>query len=151
MQSGSIIPRGLKYEFKWLANGQKIPLLQIDARKVLGSMVVTNVIYVDSNRTSVPQVGIVENKANDLHFSIYPNPCFNEATISYRLPVATSVKISITDLVGKKIAEIVNETQTSGVYQKSINTADLHLNSGIYFLHLQTNNFKETHKIVVAN
>jgi hypothetical protein len=147
----TIFYRPLKYEFKWWANGMEIPVLEIDSNVVVGTSITSNVIYIDSARAGVPQVGIAVSTLNNLKFSAYPNPCVDKVILRYNLTKPTEVKISITDIIGKKIADVVDENQISGTHQKSISIVDLKLTSGIYFLSLQTNNFKENHKIIVAN
>jgi hypothetical protein len=139
---GTNVSRPLRYEFKWLAAGMTIPVLKIDANVVAGNLTVTNVRYVDSTRTGVPQVGIAENTLNNLNVTVYPNPCVNEINLKYNLVTATPIKISITDIIGKTVVQVSNENQISGAHQKSISIPDLKLTSGIYFLNLQTTDFK---------
>jgi len=147
---GTNVTRPAKYEFKWLTNGKKIPLLKIDATIIAGIMTVSAVRYIDSTRTGVPQVGIAENAKNNPELIVYPNPCVNDVKLQYNLPTTTTIKISITNILGKTIADVVDETQVSGIHQKSISIADLHLSPGVYFLNFQTNSYKEIQKIVVA-
>ena len=148
---GTNITRPLRYEFKWLATGMKIPVLKIDASDVAGTITVNNVRYIDSNRIDVPQVGIVENIAESPTLFVYPNPCVNEVMLHFNITKTAPVKIIIFDVFGKTVADIVNQIQIKGTYQKLISTKDLHLSPGIYFLNLQTNNYSEVQKIVVTN
>lgn len=148
---GVNIQRPLKYEFKWLAIGKKIPVLKIEALEIAGNINVSNVRYTDSARSGVPQVGIVENAASDLELAVFPNPCINQVTLQYNLPASTRIKITITDVIGKTLAVIIDETQVRGKHRESFNIVDLHLSHGIYFLNLQTDNYKEIQKIVVAH
>jgi len=61
----------------------------------------------------------------------YPNP-FNPSTeIKYSLPTESSVRIIVYNLIGQKISELVNGTQTAGYHQVSFNANNL--SSGIYF------------------
>jgi len=67
----------------------------------------------------------------------YPNP-FNPSTaIKYALPSESDVKIEIFDLLGRKLAEILNEKQSAGVY--SINFDASEFSSGIYLYRLTAN------------
>jgi hypothetical protein len=60
----------------------------------------------------------------------YPNP-FNPSTrIRYAVPSESNVKIEIFDLLGRKIAELINEKQSAGIY--SINFDASGFSSGIY-------------------
>ncbi len=61
----------------------------------------------------------------------YPNP-FNPSTvIKYALPTESSVRIAVYNLIGQKITELVNDTQTAGFHQATFNAKNL--SSGIYF------------------
>lgn len=150
LAAGANIPRPLQYEFKWLATGKKIPVLKIEASEISGNITVSDVRYTDSTRSGVPQVGILENAASDLGLVVYPNPCVNEVMVKYNLSTATRIKISITNVIGKTIATVIDQTQIAGTHQELISIAALSLSSGVYFLNLQTDNFKEIQKVVVA-
>lgn len=149
LSTGANIPRPTKYEYKWLANGKKIPVLKVEVTKIAGNETVTNVRYIDSVRSGVPQVGIVENAGFDLNSTVYPNPCTDQFTLQYELPINTAVKVEMVDVLGKIISTVVNEKQAAGVYKKAINVSDLHLSKGIYYLQIQTGQFKEIKKIVI--
>jgi hypothetical protein len=148
LQVGTTIPRPLKYEYKWLANGKKIPVLKIETTVIAGTEAISNVRYIDSTRAGVPQVGIAEKTAFNLNSTVFPNPCVNELTVAYQLPLTTQVKIQNSNVVGKTVFTGINELQNGGLHKTSISTAELA--PGIYFLSLQTANYKEVQKIIVT-
>ncbi len=77
----------------------------------------------------------------------YPNP-FNPATvISFQLPAAGFVKLKVFDLLGREIANLVNENLSAGSCKYDFNASALP--SGIYFYKLETENFSETKKMVL--
>jgi len=77
----------------------------------------------------------------------YPNP-FNPITvISYELPVMSSVRLSIFDMLGREIAVLVNETKPAGSYQVQWNAE--HATSGVYYSRMATGNFVSTKKLVL--
>lgn len=149
---GANIPRPLKYEFKWLATGMKIPVLKIEATDVAGNITVTNVRYIDSTRAGVPQVGINElnNNINVWNCSVYPNPCFDKVTLSYNLQKSSTVKINIIDMLGKTVNIPDSEMQAAGTHHAIIRIADLKLNPGVYFIQLQTEQSRQIQKIVIS-
>ncbi|MCS7212140.1 MAG: choice-of-anchor Q domain-containing protein [Chloroherpetonaceae bacterium] len=64
----------------------------------------------------------------------YPNP-FNPTTvISYELPVATEVRLEVFDMLGRRVATLVNARQEAGRYQVSFNASEL--TSGLYLYRL---------------
>ncbi len=65
----------------------------------------------------------------------YPNP-FNPSTvISYSLSTNSTVELSIYDIMGKKVAILVNEFKNAGMYDVNFNASDL--SSGIYMYQLK--------------
>jgi hypothetical protein len=148
---GSNIPRPIKYEYKWLATAKQIPVLEIDANDVAGTVTVTNVQYIDSIIPGVPSLGISENLNNAIHSSVYPNPFIDNITVQYTLSSKTHLTMSITDIFGKTVAIVVDENQLIGAHQQTVNVSEMNLASGVYFFVIQTESSKEVHKIVVSN
>ncbi len=79
----------------------------------------------------------------------YPNPFNPETRIGYRLPVASDVKLELYDMLGRKLATLVNARQDAGAYLIAFNAQTLNLASGIYFYRLQAGNFVETKKMIL--
>ncbi|HAQ18880.1 MAG TPA: hypothetical protein DCR40_06545 [Prolixibacteraceae bacterium] len=52
------------------------------------------------------------------------------------------------DVYGKEIANLVDKTQTSGIYELEFNAQNL--KSGAYFYRLNTGDYTETRKLLVA-
>lgn len=148
LMAGANIPRPLRHEYKWLANGRKIPLLKIETTVIAGNEAISNVRYIDSVRADVPQVGMEEYAEAHINAIVYPNPCDNELNIGYNLLSSTSVKITLTDITGKKIIALDTPNQNIGMHINKINTREL--KSGIYFVAIQTNNLAEVIKVVIA-
>lgn len=81
-------------------------------------------------------------------FQNYPNP-FNPVTqISYTLLTDGHVKLEIYNLLGQKVAIVVDEYQQAG--QKTINWEAKDLSSGIYFYKLTADDFTATKKMVLT-
>jgi hypothetical protein len=78
----------------------------------------------------------------------YPNPFNPSTTIRYQLPVASEVKLEVYDVLGKKVATLVNERQSAGSYQFVWNASGL--SSGTYFYRLQAGGFVETKKMILV-
>ena len=65
----------------------------------------------------------------------YPNP-FNPSTkISYSLPYQTKVRINVYDLLGRKVAELINEEKSAGTYE--VNFEAKNLSGGVYIYQLE--------------
>ena len=75
----------------------------------------------------------------------YPNPFNPSTTIKFSLPVTSNVKLSIFNILGEEIQNLLNETKEAGVYTINFNASQL--NSGIYFYKLETKNFIRVKKM----
>ena len=69
----------------------------------------------------------------------YPNP-FNPSTnIKFSLPIQSTVKIVIYDLLGRKVKTLINDVRPVGVYAirwSGENESNVNVSSGIYFYSL---------------
>ncbi len=61
----------------------------------------------------------------------YPNPFNPQTQIQYSLPEDAKVQLLIYDMIGRRVAEVVNEEQIAGYYEKTFNGSNL--SSGVYF------------------
>lgn len=81
-----------------------------------------------------------------------PNP-FNPVTVvSYDLPNAGDVKISVFNIIGQHITDLVNVYQEAGSYQVSWDGKDntgASVASGVYFYRIKTDQFSDTKKMVL--
>ncbi len=80
----------------------------------------------------------------------YPNP-FNPTTIiTYQLATPSDVKLELFDVLGRKIATLINARQTAGSHAYTLNAAQFSLASGLYFYRLKTREFSETKRMVLV-
>ncbi len=77
----------------------------------------------------------------------YPNPFNPTTTISYWLPQSDFLTLTVFNLVGQKVARLVNTVQPAGEHQ--IKWTAKGLPSGIYFYRLQAGDRSETKKLVL--
>ncbi len=77
----------------------------------------------------------------------YPNP-FNPSTnIEYRLPQTSGVRLDVYNILGEKVATLVNGVQQAGVH--TVNLDGSSMPSGVYFYRLQTGQFVATSKMTL--
>ena len=75
----------------------------------------------------------------------FPNP-FNPSTkITFSIPEAGLVKLTVYNLLGQQIQSLVEEQRQPGTYTELFNASEL--NSGVYFYELRVNNFIITKKM----
>ncbi len=77
----------------------------------------------------------------------YPNP-FNPTTVvSFQLPVASSVRLVVYDLLGREMAVPVNGKKEPGNYSVTWDASGLA--SGVYFYRLTAGNFVQTRRMLL--
>ncbi len=78
----------------------------------------------------------------------YPNP-FNAITkIKYELNFATNVKLIVFDILGRKVATLVNQYQNPGLNVVTFDGSSFA--SGVYFYRLETDRFTDIKKMVLV-
>lgn len=77
----------------------------------------------------------------------YPNPFNPTTTLSYELAEAGMVELEVFDMLGRKVAEVVNEPKAAGSYTVSFDASKL--SSGIYIYRLQANGKVLTKKMTL--
>lgn len=80
--------------------------------------------------------------------NVYPNPMSTHATLELNLLESNNVNISITDLTGRIISEVLNEKMAAGNHTINIQTPKLA--SGMYFVQIRTGNENKMIKLNVA-
>jgi hypothetical protein len=116
-----------------------VPMFQFNPRH--------NGVYGDIVLTGESEIPVTEIPESFSLSQNYPNP-FNQFTnINYKCSSGGMVKISVYDLLGKKVAELINEYKTAGAYTVNFNANGL--TSGIYFCQLYVDNVKYDMKKMV--
>lgn len=77
----------------------------------------------------------------------YPNPFNPVTTIVYQLPEAGEVQLTLYNILGQKVAELVKEKKPAGTFKATLNAQSLA--SGIYLYQLKFKNKIITRKLIV--
>jgi hypothetical protein len=100
--------------------------------------------------SSIERLGEEIPEQFELHQN-YPNP-FNPTTrIKYGLPVSSTVRIDIFNILGQLVSTVINDKQPAGYYEvtwdaKTDTGADLP--SGVYFYRVAAKDFSATRSMV---
>jgi hypothetical protein len=95
---------------------------------------------------SVPQRLMLPAAAMNLHS--YPNPATSAATISFTLPNAAYVTLTLTTLHGGEIGTLVNDHLSAGEHTFRWDVAGVP--DGTYFYQLRSNGSVESGKVVIV-
>ena len=83
-----------------------------------------------------------------LKLTIFPNPSANIINIHYKIEKDGNVKLSVFDIMNKKIIEVVNEKQKAGEHNLVFDGSKY--DAGIYFCQIEFENLIETKKIIIS-
>ena len=83
---------------------------------------------------------------NSNNFEVKPNPAKDVLNISYELSDITQLKISIIDLTGRKMIDVVNATQNKGTHQHTLNLTEL--SQGVYFVNMMSDSVSFNSKFI---
>ncbi len=99
----------------------------------------TQVTGIESETSSIPTDYALNQN--------YPNP-FNPSTkIKFNLPSSSNVKLTIYDITGRKVKELVNRDLAAGVHTVDFNASNLA--SGTYIYRIQAGSFVQSKKMIL--
>ena len=144
-------------------DGEQVFILQFIAKKPQSewgtAALWTGPKYVGDNDARdmniTPAMGVVEvrriNKAvklNDLEkIIVFPNPTQGEVVVQFKIEQESQTEISVTDMVGRKMIEILNTKIPVGEYKYNVNLT--HLDNGFYLMSIKTDTQLSTSKIII--
>ncbi|MBT4129748.1 MAG: DUF1566 domain-containing protein [Candidatus Marinimicrobia bacterium] len=77
----------------------------------------------------------------------YPNPFNPSTTLEYSLPVGAQVEIRVYNMLGEKVATLVNEYQEAGTHSQVFNPTEL--SSGSYFYVFDSDGYREVGRMLL--
>ncbi len=94
----------------------------------------------------------IENISNEVPssfelFQNYPNPFNPETKIKFSITKRTNVNMTIFDVNGRQVTELVNEELNPGTYEVSVRIN--FISSGVYFYRLTADDFTQTKKMLM--
>jgi hypothetical protein len=91
-----------------------------------------------------------DDKTIPMNFTLeqnHPNPFNPSTTISFSIPEEGKVGLVVYDVLGRKVAELVNETLSAGKYNVNFDGRDL--SSGMYIYKITSGSFTESKKMLL--
>jgi parallel beta-helix repeat protein len=144
---------------KWIGAGSRVDLLVLEAKGAdLSSLKINQAILVDRDACIVPVKVLSGEDMEEIRpesFSLsqnYPNPFNPQTQILYGLPVDCQVKITIYNLLGRRVKTLADEPQTAGykrVHWDGKDERGVEVASGIYFYKIQAGEFVQTKKMLL--
>jgi len=89
-----------------------------------------------------------EQKISTFHLmQNYPNPFNPKTIINYELPITNYVNLSIYNLLGQKVATLIDKKQPAGYYQVEWDASGF--STGVYYYMLTTEKFQKVQKMIL--
>ena len=143
---------------------QSLDLFCMEPNLIIDKLILTqnaNYIPVDPgpsqnfNPTDTTKTG-VENTIignQDLQISAYPNPAQDQIKIVYNIPESNFVKVSIVNMNGQLVANLVNEFQSIGIHEFTWNLKNSisNVKEGLYLIKCQIGDSMKVQKLLVTH
>ncbi|MBU3741896.1 MAG: T9SS type A sorting domain-containing protein [Candidatus Kapabacteria bacterium] len=118
------------------------------------TVVVSNECGADTS--TIARVGVTVGVTGDVVENGYtlgmanPNPSSDAVRFSYTLPAAQFVRIALTDVLGREIAELNSGVAEAGTHRLSFSSTALGLTPGVYLYTISTPGFAATQQVVIV-
>jgi flagellar hook assembly protein FlgD len=102
------------------------------------------------------EVSVDDPKITPIEFALhqnYPNPFNPETNIQFDVAEQSHVSVNVFNLVGQKVATLVNRAMDAGIYTikwTGLNDRGSALPSGMYFYEMKTSNYHSIKKLVLV-
>ena len=127
-----------------------------DAKANTGVLVIPNFNGNTVNFLSLTNLSNYESEVYIPHYvslkQNYPNPFNPITTINYQLLNQSDVVITIYDISGRKVRELINGNESAGYKSVMWNSRDDYgqmVSGGAYFYNLQTGDYNQTRKMIL--
>lgn len=119
------------------ANSESEPILQMVGSTISVTVSVTNLITGDESLLP-DRFSLYQN---------YPNPFNSSTIIQYTLPEAVWVRMEVYDILGRRVATLVDGYQQPGYY--SYNWEATNEATGVYFYRITAGQFQKYRKMLI--
>ena len=126
-------------EFKWLAQGMKYPVLQINGTQTGNGITITNTTFLGGWPLQNNQIDLNQKTC------IYPNPTTTNCMLEYSLAESSDVDIYVYSSCGVRCGEFHFLHQQIGTHQDILPIDNL--SAGTYFIQCKTRNNSFVQKI----
>ncbi|MCH8487741.1 MAG: T9SS type A sorting domain-containing protein, partial [Candidatus Cyclonatronum sp.] len=123
----------------------KVAIRSFDAAQKNGTEARLMITIDPGNATHIPDEGLPSVFTLQQN---YPNPFNPTTTIRYALPETAEVRLEVYNVLGQRVAVLVNGTQQAGWHTASFDAS--RLSSGLYLYRLQAGSYVETRSMILV-
>ncbi|MCZ7611000.1 MAG: T9SS type A sorting domain-containing protein [Ignavibacterium sp.] len=107
----------------------------------------SNTVDIRSIMPPLEKQGINTTAKNDYNLlQNYPNPFNPTTTITFNIPQSEKVTITVFDILGREVAELVNEQKETGTHTIKFDASNH--TRGIYFYQIKAGDYSATRKLI---
>jgi hypothetical protein len=118
-------------QYEWYGPNNRAALFTYVITETNGGAAVYSGQYLKS-----AAVGLAQQPSVAIGMSFYPNPVSNSGEFDFSLSERSTVTISLFDIMGKEVKQLLNGTLESGKHSLKVSTTELP--SGIYYIRTAT-------------
>jgi tetratricopeptide (TPR) repeat protein len=127
---------------------KEIKAMDLTDRNTLIKIKAAERLLENSNRMNKKFASIDGNIPKEYGLSQnYPNPFNPSTTIRYQIPEPGVVTLKVYDILGKEVANLVNENKIEGNYEINFNAS--RFASGVYIYQLRVNDYVSSKKMIM--
>lgn len=105
-------------------------------------------LYETDSFMAIKLLDVAETPSEFGIVSVHPNPFNSSTNLSYYLPEAGNINLSLFDLSGREVTEIISKKVEAGLHSANIDGTDL--SSGVYVASLSFNGINVMQKVVLV-
>jgi hypothetical protein len=109
--------------------------------------------WIEEGPSGVPDSDPAAGQGEHCGIPVSPNPFIDRTSIHYTLRESGPVSVAVYDILGRRVATLVDQPQCVGVHEilwAGRDDAGREIPAGVYFTHVMTANGKTTGRVVLA-
>jgi beta-glucuronidase len=145
--------------FDWYTSGlpggfQSMGVYHMDRSTPKQVTAVLQSAYEPYYRNGIVHTDVDDNEAGEIPpaFALdqnFPNPFNPSTTIRYAVPREAHIRLTVYDVLGRRMAVLADENKEPGIYEATFPGAGGHASSGVYFCRLETGGFSAVRKMLL--
>jgi hypothetical protein len=107
----------------------------------------------EANGGGIQNAGFIDPNIRPCLFAPAPNPFTGQTSIRYATNIKGMTRVSIMDITGRRVRNLLTMPQNPGIYNLTWNARDdraRQLPRGVYFVRLEAQNYSEARKLILT-
>jgi hypothetical protein len=149
-RNGDLLTTDLASAYQWYRNGQplsgQVNQYLIATQSGVYQVRVTNASGCSTMSDPLPVTTTAVDERSPVAFDVYPDPNTGSVTIDLRDVALRSVRLTVTDMLGREVFRLEDQPRTGAVWHRTVDLTGLQ--AGAYFLRITSGDRQWTRRIV---